>query len=265
MSSPSADTAPTPEVGTIETPHETDHADEPSDGRRQLTVVMPVYNEEASLLACASSWLSVLTELGIDHRVVILDDGSSDNTSSVLAELSASPAVEGVTKTNEGHGPTILRGYREAVKTSEWVFQVDSDDEIPASSFPALWDARHEADAVLGRRTGRDQTPDRRIISRVARLTIRLLYKSRITDANVPFRLMRADVLAPILDQIPDDTFAPNIVISGALGGSGARVVELPVPFETRQAGEVSIVGLGAVKAAVRSFVQSVRLARTFR
>ena len=228
-----------------------------------LTVVMPVYNEEASLGACGRSWTSALDDLGVDYRLLVVNDGSKDATPDVLADLASHPRVLGVTKTNEGHGPTILRGYRFAVPTSTWVFQVDSDDEIPASAFTEVWAARDGVDAVFGIRTGRGQTPDRKLISKVAALTARLLLKGRVTDVNVPYRLMRADRLGPVLEALPDDTFAPNVVIAGALGRDRERFTEIRVPHQDRAAGEVSIVGWGAIKAAMRSFGQTVRLARS--
>lgn len=228
-----------------------------------LTVVMPVYNEEASLGACGRSWTETLDGLGIDYRLLVVNDGSKDTTAEVLADLATHPRVLGVTKDNEGHGPTILRGYRLAAATSTWVFQVDSDDEIPASAFADVWQAREGHDAVFGIRTGRDQSPDRKLISKVAALTSRVLLRGRVTDVNVPYRLMRSDALRPVLDALPADTFAPNIVISGALGRDPRRFTEVPVPHQDRAAGEVSIVGWGAIKAAMRSFRQTVRLARS--
>ena len=229
----------------------------------ELTVVMPVYNEEASLGPCGASWTDLLDDLGIDYRLLVIDDGSRDTTAQVLADLAGHDRVLGVTKANEGHGPTILRGYRLAVQTSDWVFQVDSDDEIPASAFPAVWQARDGVHAVFGRRVGRDQSIDRKLISKVAALTSRLLLRGRVTDVNVPFRLMRSQALAPVLTSLPDDTFAPNVVISGALGRDTDRFAEVDVPHQDRAAGQVSIVGWGAIKAAMRSFAQTVRLARS--
>jgi len=228
----------------------------------ELIVVMPVYNEEASLAACVLSWREVLDGLGLDYEVVVLDDGSSDGTAAVLASLSDGPRVRAVSKANEGHGPTILRGYRDAAERAEWIFQVDSDDEIPADVFGLLWDVRAGNDAVFGVRTDREQPIDRRAISKVAALTSRVLFRSRARDVNVPYRLLRSSALAPLLTAIPPDTFAPNIVISGVLGRDTSRFAEVPVPHHPRRAGQVSIAGLGAVRAAARSFVQTVRLAR---
>ncbi len=232
---------------------------------RQLTVVMPVYNEEASLGPCAESWLEVLDELDIDYRLLIINDGSKDSTGETIETLGEHQRVTGISKPNAGHGPTILQGYRLAVRTSQWVFQVDSDDEIPASAFPAMWSAREDNDMVFGIRTGRDQSADRVVITRMAALTTRLLLRGTARDANVPFRLMRSTALAPVLEKLPADTFAPNVIISGVLSRDPSTFTEVEVPHQMRQAGEVSIIGLGAAKAAARSFVQTVRLAWLFR
>lgn len=231
--------------------------------RVELTVVMPVYNEEASLPDCAASWISMLDQVGADYRVLIINDGSKDTTESVLADLDTHPRVVGITKPNEGHGPTILCGYHVGAQTSEWVFQVDSDDEIPAAAFPAVWAARNGVDAVFGIRTGRFQSLDRKIISKVAAVTTRLMLRGHVRDVNVPFRLMRSTVLAPVINSLPENTFAPNVIIAGALGRDSLSFAEVPVPHNERRTGEVSIVGWGAIKAAMRSFRQTVRLARS--
>ncbi len=230
-----------------------------------LSVIMPVYNEEASLPGCAESWIAVLDKLEIDYQLIILNDGSKDGTGAALAELDRHPRVRGISKDNEGHGPTILAGYHLAVDNSTWVFQVDSDDEIPASAFADVWERRVGVDAVFGVRTGRDQPADRALITKVAALTTRTLFGAKATDANVPFRLMRSAALRPVIDKLPADTFAPNVVIAAVLSRDPDKFAEVPVPHHHRLVGEVSIVGLGAVKAAARSFGQTLRLVRKFR
>ncbi|MFV2039697.1 MAG: hypothetical protein ACC660_05600, partial [Acidimicrobiales bacterium] len=75
----------------------------------------------------------------------------------------------------------------------------------------------------------------------------------------------RSTALAPLLAKLPADTFAPNVIISGVLSRDPSTFAEVEVPHHPRQAGEVSIVGFGAMKAAGRSFLQTVRLAPSFR
>lgn len=235
--------------------------DEAEAQRHELTVVMPVHNEADGLAACLTAWRCELDRLGVDHRILVLDDGSTDATPAVLAGLADDRHIDAVSKANEGHGPTVLRGYAAAVADSEWVFQVDSDDEIPADAFEVVWSARSGHDAVFGYRTGRDQPLDRRVISRVAGLVVRGLFGSCVRDVNVPYRLVRSEVLAPLLDAIPADTFAPNLVVSGVLGRDPSTFAEVPVPHTQRRTGQVSFAGIGALRAAARSFAQTLHLA----
>lgn len=224
---------------------------------------MPVYNEEGIVGQVAESWLEVLDGLGIEYELVAIVDGATDASRQILRAVAEShPRLVVDAKANSGHGPTILRGYRRGAVTADWVFQTDSDDEMPASSFGELWNLRHQADAVIGIRTSRNQSPGRRAITRAARLTARAAFGCRLADVNCPYRLMRSTVLSPLLAPIPDDTFAPNVVLSGMLSRSGARLVEVPVPHQHRTTGDVSILGLKALRAAVRSFGQTVRLSR---
>ncbi|MXZ85011.1 MAG: glycosyltransferase family 2 protein [Acidimicrobiia bacterium] len=233
-------------------------------GRLELCAVMPVYNEEGIVGQVAESWLEVFDSLGINYELVAIVDGATDASEPILravAERHRRLVVDA--KANSGHGPTILRGYRRGAVTAEWVFQTDSDDEMPAASFGELWELRHELDAVIGIRTNRNQSPGRRAITRAARFTARAAFGCRLADVNCPYRLMRSTVLAPLLAPIPDDTFAPNVVLSGMLARSEARLAEVPVPHHDRTTGVVSILGFKALRAALRSFGQTVRLSRT--
>ena len=230
--------------------------------RHELTVVMPVYNEADGLGACLASWRRTLDDLGIDHRILVLDDGSTDATTDVLAGLAGDDRIEAVSKANEGHGPTVLRGYEKAVADADWVFQVDSDDEIPAEAFGAVWVARTGHDAVFGYRTGRTQPIDRRIISRVAAVAVRRLFGSKVRDVNVPYRLLRAEALAPVLVSIPADTFSRRTWSSRASwAGTRRPSPRCPCPHTQRRTGQVSIAGFGALRAASRSLGQTIRLA----
>ncbi|WP_419918267.1 glycosyltransferase family 2 protein [Candidatus Poriferisocius sp.] len=235
----------------------------PADKRLDLCAVMPVYNEEGIIAKVAEDWLGVLGHLGIRYELVAIVDGATDASEQILRSMAEQhPRLVVDVKVNSGHGPTILRGYRRGVITADWVFQTDSDDEMPADAFGELWNLRHEVDAVIGIRTNRNQSAGRRAISRVARLTTRAAFGCRLADVNCPYRLMRSTVLARLSALVPDDTFAPNVVISGLLARSGTRLAEVPVPHRDRTTGQISILGLRALRAAAVSFGQTVRLSR---
>ncbi len=222
----------------------------------ELAIVMPVHNEQECIASVVRSWHNTLMMLGIDFVMITIDDGSSDATGRVLQEI-ANDRIRVIHQANRGHGPTILRGYVQAAKLAEWVFQCDSDDEMPVDGFPSLWEVRHQYEAVFGYRQARRQSVGRKLISLCSRATVRLAFGKGVRDVNTPYRLMRCDVLRPIIDRIPADTFAPNVIISGALARAGTRIGNLPVPHQGRRTGSVSIVKWKLWKAAFRSFGQA--------
>jgi glycosyltransferase involved in cell wall biosynthesis len=239
----------------VSTPRDTKAATRP-----QLSVVMPVYNEAAVIGEVVECWLDELTRLGIEFEFRVYDDGSRDETARILAELSErQPRVVVTSQPNAGHGPTILRGYREAL--GEWVFQVDSDDEMSAEHFGALWRERNNYDLILGRRHQRQSPLARKIISAASRFTVWMLFGHAVMDVNAPYRLVRRAALAAILSRIPAGSFAPNVIMSGLAARDRLRVHETWVPHRGRRTGTVSIVKWRLWKAAARAFGQAVLVA----
>ena len=223
----------------------------------ELAVVMPVYNEEECIVGVIRSWREHLNAQGIDHILLIYNDGSKDRTAEVLQQFNTDSRVRVTNKPNSGHGPTILTGYEEAVQLAPWVFQCDSDDELRAEDFPKLWTAREQYDALFGVRTDRQQAWNRRLISGCSRTTVRWLFGGGVRDVNVPFRLIRAPLLTEIIQKIPPDTFAPNIIIAGAVARRPVRIANIPVRNHPRCTGQPSIADWRLWKYAFRSFRQT--------
>lgn len=225
---------------------------------KDLIVVMPVYNEEGAIGAVLEKWHQALSSLEIDFEIHAYNDGSKDQTSSILSAMSAKfPRIVGHNKTNSGHGPTILQGYREASSKTRWVFQIDSDDEMGPESFNTLWSQRGKFDFLIGRRDGYIQPLPRKMISAISRLTVWTCFGKGVWDVNAPYRLMNAAAFSPLYDAIPDDTFAPNLIISGWAALRDLKIFQAPVPRQERQTGVVSIKKWKLLKAACRSFWQT--------
>jgi glycosyltransferase involved in cell wall biosynthesis len=227
-----------------------------------LTVVMPVYNEAAAIGGVVKAWAAELDRLGIDWEMRVYDDGSRDETPVALEQLSNEiPRLLVTRHTNRGHGPTILRGYREA--RGEWVFQTDSDGEMEPDSFSRLWEQRADYDFLLGIRGGREWTPPRWVMTRGSRLAVRLLFGAGVKDVNTPYRLMRRARLAELLSSLPDDLFAPNVILSGLALRRGLRLYETEVPHQGRRTGKASLSGVRKlIKPATRSLRQTIAIAR---
>ncbi len=225
-----------------------------------LTVVMPVYNEAEAVGGVLEKWKMMLDSLSIRYRICAYNDGSKDNTSGVIAETAKrlGGRILPINKPNSGHGPTILQGYRAASEDSVWIFQIDSDDEMGPESFPELWGLRNQYDFLIGQRDGRKQPLARKIVSFVSRLCVRVFYGRGVWDVNTPYRLMRTEKFAEFYKQIPDDTFAPNVIVSGLAAKHKFRMLEVRVPQHDRTTGEVSIKKWKLLKAAAKSFWQTI-------
>jgi glycosyltransferase involved in cell wall biosynthesis len=230
----------------------------------ELTAVMPVYNEEGCIAGVVTDWIETLRKTGASFRLLVLNDGSRDGTLERLKSVSA-PELVLVDKKNEGHGPTILRGYSIAVGQSEWVFQADSDDELPSGSFPDFWAIRDSYDMIFGVREKRGGPPARRLLSAASRACVMLLCGRGAKDVNVPYRLMRARCLAPMLSAIPAGTFAPNVAIAGMAVKDRLRLANVPVVHRRRRTGVPSLARWRLVRSAARSLVQTVRILRKCR
>ena len=231
---------------------------------KDVAVVIPVFNEEKLIGECINEWLNVLDSVNLNYEILIIDDGSSDATISIVERYGDNQNIQVIIKQNEGHGPTILAGYKRAVGIAEWVFQADSDNEISPNQFSALWSRRQGQDAVIAWRQGRNQTTVRRLVTFFARVTTKVLFRCHLRDVNIPFRLIRSETLTILLEKIPSDTFAPNIALSGALSLMNYQIEECPVVFNERIVGESSLSNLGAVRKGGRALLELIKISRVF-
>jgi dolichol-phosphate mannosyltransferase len=226
--------------------------------RKPLAVVMPVYNENECIAQSVTEWLAVLNGLSLDFEIYILDDGSTDGTYATLEKFRSNDRIKIIHQSNRGHGPTILAGYLLTCEGFDWIFQTDSDMELEASHFVQFWLKRENYDALFGVRVNRRQGIARRLISAISRSSIQYLYAPGVKDANVPYRLMRSQILKPIISRLSTDSFAPNVIISGALSLMGVRILNIPIPFNQRKTGSPSHVSFQFFAGAFRSLLQLV-------
>ncbi len=211
----------------------------------ELAVVMPVYNEEATIAGVVAEWVAELERLDITFVLLAINDGSKDGTSGVLRRLAETHpgVVVPIEKTNAGHGRACRKGYDLAVERGvAWTFQIDSDGQCDPRFFSAFWAARGEADCLFGVRTTRDDGWARVLISAGCRALTSLVAGMDLRDSNVPYRLIRTSVLAAALPKIPEDFDMQNVALTVTLKRDPAlRWTYLPIHFRDRQGGTNSI------------------------
>jgi glycosyltransferase involved in cell wall biosynthesis len=227
-------------------------------------VVIPVYNEEKNIATLIRDWSHVFGNTGIPYHIILIDDGSKDQSLSLIRQMQDShPFLFVHTQSNAGHGPSILKGYRMALG-AEWIFQIDSDHQIETTTFQELWNNRDRYDFLLAERKEKNATLLRQYVSRISSLLVHLLYGHGVNDVNSPFRLMRSSRLQEALDKIPEGSFAPNILLTSWFVLKKSRIfttiAEVRRAGLPRQSKMNSYFLKGALKSALQTIVFRIKL-----
>lgn len=225
-----------------------------------LYIVVPAYNESENIEQLVKDWYPVIEEHGNKNsKLVIVDDGSKDDTYKILKKLAKSrPQLVPLTKENGGHGATVLYAYDYALKNgADYIFQTDSDGQTNPEEFDDFWKLRENYDMVIGHRNAREDGLSRVIVTRVLRRVIQMSFGVWVVDANTPFRLMTAKSLKENIKYVPKDFNLSNVILSVIYTKKGDKVKYLPVTFRNRQGGVNSInikkiTGIG--KQALKDF-----------
>lgn len=206
---------------------------------------MPVYNEQASVRKVAMEWFQEVENWTEHFTFLAINDGSCDKTGEVLERVQQQLGERFEIRTNEnkGHGKSCQEGYRAAIDRGiPWILQIDSDGQCDPQYFFRFWRMRNNFDIIYGVRTRRDDGWRRVLASWILRATLLAAARVWCEDANVPYRLMRTEILGDKLDRIPADFFLSNVALAVLLKRDGCvRHGRIPIRFRERYGGEPSV------------------------
>ena len=205
----------------------------------RVAVVVPAFNEEASLGATLHACLQVVDAASI----VVIDDGSADRT----ADVARQAGVRCVRLPfNLGIGAAVQTGYRWAQQREfDIAVQLDGDGQHDPEDLRRLGAPveRGECDMAIGSRypdgAGDRSSVLRRLGTRVLSSVIRAVCGAEVRDVTSGFRAVNRRVLAEFVDYYPADYPEPESLALALLRGH--RVAEVPVKMRPRQGGESSI------------------------
>jgi undecaprenyl-phosphate 4-deoxy-4-formamido-L-arabinose transferase len=195
-----------------------------------LTIVVPIYNEAATIGELYRRTVAALDEGPRSYELVFVDDGSSDGTFAELELLhAADPRVRAVRfKRNFGQHPAMHAGLARA--RGDIVVTMDGDLQNAPEDIPRLVEAVEAgADVASGRRAARHDSWGRTLPSRMINGMLRRFTGVSISDFGCAFNAYRRDAVEPMLGAIGKQKFTKALVLSG-----GATVVEVDVAHAPR-------------------------------
>jgi dolichol-phosphate mannosyltransferase len=200
-----------------------------------LSVVIPVYNEEENLPHLWPELRSVLEPLGLIFEVVFVDDGSRDRSAELIRSFrDVDPRVRLVRlKANAGETAATDAGFKAA--GGRWVVTMDADLQNDPHDIPTLLSHLDRWDAATGWRVNRSEGDSlvRRISSRVANRTRNIISDESIQDSGCTFRAFRRECLRGLVLYRGFHRFIPTL-----LKMRGYRVIEVPVRNRPRRFGQ---------------------------
>ena len=228
-----------------------------------LYIIIPAYNESINISHVIEEWYPVIERHNANDlsRLVVIDDGSKDDTLSILEDLSRTrKLLQPITKSNGGHGSAVLTGYRYAIEHgADYIFQTDSDGQTSASEFESFWELRNDYDTVIGSRPIRGDGAQRKFVEMVLCFLLRIIFGVKVSDANAPFRLMKSSLVEKYISKLPNDFNLPNAMLTTYFAYFHERITFRDITFRPRQGGVNSInirkiirIGMNAVRDFIR-------------
>ncbi len=201
-----------------------------------ISAVFPAYNDGGTIASMvAAAWIA-LNQVTSDYEIIVVNDGSSDYTATMLDEISVRyPELRVITHPyNQGYGAALRTGFSAASK--DWVFYTDGDSQYNPLELVNLVGALHEGvDVVNGYKLTRNDSWMRIVIGRAYHYLVKFLFGIHIRDVDCDFRLIPRRILEEI--ELKSVSGAICLELVKKIEDAGYVFAEVPVNHYSRKYG----------------------------
>lgn len=201
-----------------------------------ISAVFPAYNDGGTIASMvAAAWIA-LNQVTDDYEIIVVNDGSSDYTATMLNEISVRyPELRVITHpSNQGYGAALRTGFSAASK--DWVFYTDGDSQYnPLELVNLVGALREGVDVVNGYKLTRNDSWMRIVIGRAYHYFVKFLFGIRIRDVDCDFRLIPRHILEEI--ELKSVSGAICLELVKKIEDAGYVFAEVPVNHYSRKYG----------------------------
>ncbi len=204
----------------------------------ELSLIMPAYNEESKIDLVIERVDDHVRRIGLRYELIVVDDGSFDNTKVKVGEYARKNAHVKVVgyNNNVGKGFALKTGFSHAV--GDMVVYLDSDFEIDPSQVVHYVEALKHADIVVASKWHPESSVDspliRRILSQGFNALVKLLTGLRLSDTQTGLKAMRRNAFVDVFPRLTVKRYAFDVELLVLAGLLELKVVELPVNIRLR-------------------------------
>lgn len=203
-------------------------------GVMHISVVIPAYNEEQNIEKVARNAASVISALAKEYEVLIVNDGSTDNTGEIIRRLSKEDKhIRTIHhERNYGAGAALKTCYTSA--KGDLIFFIPADGQVPVGEIHKLYPYIEQADVIVGNRKERADPIYRRINARLYSTLIWLLFGLNVRDVD-GVKLFKKKVFENVLIESNSAFVEAEILIKAQK--SNFKILEIPVNHYPRIGG----------------------------
>jgi glycosyltransferase involved in cell wall biosynthesis len=206
----------------------------------KLTVLMPAHDEGAGIYDNLGETLKILQGSSRAYEIIVIDDGSSDNTYEEAARCAADNSCIRLIRnhTNLGKGGALREGF--GASTGDLVVFIDADLDLHPSQLQVFFDfmRNEDADVVIGSKRHPQSKLyypfHRKIVSAVYFFLVKLMFRLPLHDTQTGLKLFKRDVLEKVFAQMLVKKFAFDLELLVLAHRHGYRIAEAPVVVDYR-------------------------------
>ncbi|MCF8145556.1 MAG: glycosyltransferase family 2 protein [Deltaproteobacteria bacterium] len=219
-----------------------------------LSVFFPCFNEALNIEDLVLEATEILDNLVQEYEILIINDGSTDNTGLVTEKLAVKHKNVRVIhhQKNRGYGAALISGFSSSAH--EWIFFTDGDHQFHMHEIEMLLKEIDHYDLILGFRKKRQDPWHRTLYAWSWNRLVRILFSLKIRDLNCAFKLIRKKALEGISLNSSGATISTELLVKMKLSGAHIKQVgvsHIPRRFGTQTGSNLKVI----LKAFVELFL----------